>query len=355
MREYGHGGDIYGQKNILDFSASLNPVGMPFEIVEAVRRSALESSPYPDPQLRRLKEAGAARLDAPSQSLVFGNGASDLIFRICLGLKPRKALIEEPAFSEYQRALDLVGCEVFHHSQTRENGFVTQADSLTEAISCAQPDLIFIGCPSNPAGTMVDKEDMVKICDCAKYAGSVVVIDRSFIHFAEGEDEYFFIEETLKRDNVILLDSMTKIFAMAGLRLGFMIAGDKAICEAVENCLQPWPVSRPAEEAGIAAFGVGPEFFAKTKRYVAKERQFLLDGLNALGMETFRSEANYVFFRSPVSLSGLKDRGILLRNCGNYWSLDESYYRAAVRTHQENEVLMDALKEILKEKGETDG
>ena len=71
MREYGHGGDIYGQKNILDFSASLNPVGMPFEIVEAVRRSALESSPYPDPQLRRLKEAGAARLDAPSQSLVF--------------------------------------------------------------------------------------------------------------------------------------------------------------------------------------------------------------------------------------------------------------------------------------------
>ncbi len=355
MREYGHGGDIYGQTNILDFSASLNPVGMPYEIVDAVRKSALESSPYPDPQLRRLREVASDRLGVPADSLVFGNGASDLIYRICLALRPEKALIEEPAFSEYQKGLELAGCEIFHHAQTRENGFRTDADGLMKAICEVRPNIIFMGCPSNPAGTMVDRIDLAMICDCAKNTGAAVVIDRSFIHFVEGEDESFFREETLERDNVILLDSMTKIFAMAGLRLGFMITGNAGICEAVENSLQPWPVSRPAEEAGIAAFGVGPEFFAKTKRYVTKERAYLLEGLGSLGMETFDPRANYVFFRSPVDLEGLKDRGILLRNCGNYRSLDGSYYRAAVRTHEENEALLEALRDVLREKEESDG
>ncbi len=352
MREYGHGGDIYGQKNILDFSASLNPVGMPYEIVDAVMRSARECSPYPDPQMRRLMEAASGRLNVPAEYLVFGNGASDLIYRICLGLRPKRALIEEPAFSEYEKGLELAGCEIFHHFQTKENGFETDTDSLIRSITDIKPDLIFTGCPSNPAGTVMSKQDLIQICDSAKKANSTVVIDRSFIHFVEGNDEFFFNAETIERDNVILLDSMTKIFAMAGLRLGYMISGNSETCRKVENVMQPWPVSRPAEEAGIAAFSVGPEFFAKTKRYVAKERTFLAESLKALGMEVFGSEANYLFFRSPSDISGLSERGIILRNCGNYRSLDESYHRAAVRTHEENEALINALKDILREKEE---
>lgn len=341
MREYGHGGDVYGKKNMLDFSASLNPLGMPREIAEAVGKSASESLAYPDPHMRRLREAASVRLGVPAGSLVFGNGASDLIFRICLALKPVKALIEEPAFSEYEKGLELVGCEVFHHAQTEENGFRTDAESLIQAIHEVRPDMVFLGCPSNPAGTMVSEEDLARICDCAP----IIVIDRSFIHFVEGEGEDFFVQETIERNNVILLDSMTKIFAMAGLRLGFLITGGDEIRAKIENCLQPWPVSRPAEDAGVAAFGLKDEFFEESKRYVAEERNYLMENLRALGMKVFDSEANYVFFRSPVGLEWLKEKGILLRNCGNYYSLDDSFWRAAVRTHEENERLIEAIKE----------
>ncbi|MBQ7703173.1 MAG: histidinol-phosphate aminotransferase family protein, partial [Firmicutes bacterium] len=253
------------------------------------------------------------------------------------------------AFSEYQKGLELVGCHVLHHSQPRENEFRTDAESLMGFIAATRPDMVFLGLPSNPTGTMIEKEDLIRICDCAEDAGAVVVIDRSFVHFVENKSKYFFKSEALSRKNVILLDSMTKIFAMAGLRLGYMITGNDEIVSKVENCLQPWPVSSPAEDAGIAAFEVGPGFFEETKRYVAEERTHLESGLRMLGMEVFESQANYVFFRSPRDLEGLKEKGILLRNCGNYWSLDDSYYRAAVRTHEENERLLFELYELLKE------
>lgn len=343
-----HGGNIYKyDKKMYDFSANLNPLGMPEACKEAIVKNILSYENYPDPFNRELKKAMSDYMNLPEEYFCFGNGAADIIFRITLAFKPRKALIAGPTFAEYRQALEISGCETVDFLMSEEEGFCLYADRLTEQIG-EDTDMLFICNPNNPTGIPVSKEDMLKIAKACEISGTVLVVDECFSDFIKEEEKYSILENIQELGNTIILKAFTKIYAMAGLRLGFSICSNKKFTEKIEETLQPWSVSTVASKAGCAALQ-DRSFVEKTKKYIEKERNYLIKNLCDMGIKTYDSAANYIFFRCEKDIiRPLLEKKILIRSCGNYIGLDDSYYRIAVRTHRENEIFVEALEDIVK-------
>lgn len=337
-----HGGDIYSRKIDLDFSANINPLGTPQSVRNAVARSADFAANYPDPNCTELKKAISARENVPAESVVCGNGAADLIYRIALTLKPKKALVTAPTFSEYQKALETIGCDVSCHTLSESSDFHLD-DSVIDAIG--GKDIVFICSPNNPVGNVVDRNVMEKIISKCRAENAVLVIDHCFMDFVAEQEKYSVLPIY---KNVIILKAFTKIYAMAGLRLGYLLCADSELCERIADCGQSWSVSIPAQMAGIAALNED-EYVKKSVSLIRREREYLSQTLTALGFKAYPSKANFILFRCglPLDKMLLKEK-IAVRNCGNYEGLGEGYFRIAVRNHDENTRLIDAIERVIK-------
>lgn len=337
-----HGGNIYKfDHKVYDFSANLNPLGMPEEVKRAIIDNIDKYESYPDPFNRELIEGISRFHQVPVERICCGNGAADVIFRMALALRPKKALIVSPTFSEYQEAMDVVGCSVTHYLMKEEMGFTLQKD----VFDCIDDslDMMFICNPNNPTGIPVDREMMLAIASKCKSVGATLVIDECFSQFMDSEERFSVMDSIGNLDNVIILKAFTKIYAMAGLRLGYCICGNSAVADRTNNTLQPWSVSTVASKAGVAALKLDG-FIEKTKDYIRENRAFLVDGLRRLGYKVYDTQANYIFFRSEEDLiKPLLSHDIMVRSCANYITLDEHYYRVAVRTREENEYLLQQL------------
>lgn len=340
-----HGGNIYKfDHRVTDFSANLNPLGMPEEVKRAVIENMDAYSSYPDPFNRELTAALAEYHSVGEERIVCGNGAADLIFRAALALRPRRAVIVSPTFSEYEEALRTAGCSVDHFLLKEENGFRVGRDVLQAPDEGC--DMVFLCNPNNPTGIPVEKELVLELAERCRTCGAVLMIDECFAEFLEEEERYSVMEHIENLPGVIILKAFTKIYAMAGLRLGYCICGDKRIAEKIAGTLQPWSVSTPASKAGTAALKL-EGFVEKTKTYVAENREYLTEGLRALGYKVYKGKANYIFFRSEQELAEpLAAFDIMVRSCANYITLDEHYYRIAVRTREENMYFLQCLKAV---------
>ncbi len=346
----GHGGDIYSRYDIkysdkiTDFSANINPFGMPHEIRKAIIDHVDDYSVYPDPLCRDLTSLMAEKKGLREENIVFGNGAADIIYRIAVALKPKKALLLAPTFSEYEDALKVVDCEVRYFTLLRENGFKI-TDEYTDMIDSGT-DMIFICNPNNPTGVLTNKDLLGKILKKASENSVTVVIDECFMDFVNDEPQSM-LGEIQNYPNLIILGAFTKMYAMAGLRLGYMFCGSEKIVEKIKNAAQPWSVSTVASVAALAALEM--EWYEeKTREYVASQRAYLTKELRKLGYEPFESHANYILFYSPdVSIKAkLEEYGILIRSCDNYHGLDGHYFRIAVKLEEENMDLIRCLKKI---------
>ena len=342
-----HGGNIYKyERKMHDFSANLNPLGMPEEVKEAIIGNICAYEAYPDTENRELTAAVSGASGVPGDFLAFGNGAADLIFRLSLYLKPEKTLIISPTFAEYEEAAKAAGSEISRYFLTEETGF--RYDEGAEEAVTDGTNLVFICNPNNPTGIPVEKEKMRSLASRCREKGAVLVIDECFSDFLEEEERYSFLPFMEDFKNVIILKAFTKIFAMAGLRLGYAISSDGKLIEGIKGTLQPWAVNTPASKAGAAAAGLS-DFVRKTKEYVKEEREYLVSAFANLGLKTYGSKANYVLVKSGVDLKKeLEGFDIMVRSCGNYPGLDNSYFRFAVRTRKENEYLIECLKNIFR-------
>lgn len=340
-----HGGNIYKfDHKVYDFSANLNPLGMPEAVKQAIISNIEKYESYPDPFNRELIRE-ISRFHQTKEDLVCcGNGAADIIFRSTLALRPTKALIVSPTFSEYQEALEVVSCQIDHYLLKEENGFRMQED-LFDALDSSY-DMMFICNPNNPTGIPVEKETMLRLAkECAE-KDIYLMIDECFSEFLDEEEKYSLMRHIHQLEKVIILKAFTKIYAMAGLRLGYCICSDEKTADLINGCLQPWSVSTPASKAGVAAMQLDG-FVEETKAYVRENRKYLLRGLTELGYQTYEPKANYVFFRSEEDLiAPLADFDIMIRSCSNYITLDEHYYRIAVRTREENEYFLRSLAQV---------
>lgn len=347
--EYTHGGDIesyirkYG-KRPLDFSANINPLGLNHKVKEAIINGLDDLAPYPDPFCRGLREKTAAYENVKEEYILFGNGAADLIFRIALATKPKKALLLAPTFSEYEQALQTVDCGIEYYFLKEDKGF-----SLDEAIvdKLNHIDILFLCNPNNPTGIAEEKESIIKILKKCKEKNIILVLDECFNDFLEEPEKYSLKNELGAFDNLIILKSFTKFFAMAGIRLGYLLTSNMEILEKLYYAAQPWAVSTIAQIAGIASLS-DSAYMENTKALIKEERAYLKTALSNIGFKVYPSMANYIFFSSDIkSLRQLtEDKGILIRSCGNYKGLSDNYYRIAVRSRKENEAIIKAFTEI---------
>lgn len=345
-----HGGNIYKfDEKMYDFSANLNPLGMPDECKSAIKDNISLYENYPDPFNRQIKAAISSKVNLPESYFCFGNGAADIIFRIVLAFKPKKALIVSPTFAEYAQALSTVNCHIDNYMLTDEDGFNLNVDSFINHID-DNLDIVFLCNPNNPTGIVLEKEDVLKIATACKQVDSILVVDECFSEFLSNEEKYSIVNNIEHYDNTIILKAFTKIYAMAGLRLGYSICSNHFLTEKIEETLQPWSVSTVASKAGCAALELH-EFVDKTKKYIEEERNYLLRELSEIGVTTYNSKANYIFFRCEDNIvDPLISKKIIIRSCKNYVGLDERYYRIAVRTHEENQYFIQSLKSVIEEK-----
>jgi len=326
----------------LDFSVSVNPLGMPDAVREALIVHVGEYTRYPDPECRELRTAIAAHENVPENRVLCGNGAADLIYRLCYALAPRKALVCAPTFSEYERALEQVGCQAAHHILTVGNGFALTEDIEERLVPGI--DTLFLCHPNNPTGRLIPADLLKRILRRAHKNNTTVIVDECFLDFTDGVSAGQYLEET---PGLAVLKAFTKIYAMAGLRLGYLLTSDRALINSVNASAQCWSVSVPAQIAGVAALGCA-DWLDATRRLVEEERRFLSERLSGLGITVFPSDANYLLMRCEQPLyAPLLERGILIRSCENFKGLDASYFRAGIKTRMENTCLIQAVKEII--------
>ncbi len=350
MADLIHGGDIEGYKleygrEPLDFSANCNPLGIPESVPEAIYDAVKSADRYPDPLCRRLRRALSDKIGVPMEQILCGNGAADLIFRLAQARTPKTALVTAPTFAEYELALETVGCSVLHHTLFKEEGF-----HLTESIIgriTPDIDMVFICSPNNPTGLTVEPDLLSRILKSCKENGTMLIVDECFNSFLDAPERYSLKSRLPDYYNLLILDAFTKLYGMAGVRLGWCVTKNTQLLEDMKNAGQPWGVSSLAQAAGLAALREDG-YVAKARALVKKERAYLLSELNRLGIKPLGGEANYIFFYTDIpDLAGkLRTQDILIRNCSNYAGLTEGYYRIAVRTHEENVKLIEALSEV---------
>lgn len=347
-----HGGDIYSEqnkgsgKNLVDYSANVNPLGLPASVKEAIKNSIRNCVNYPDPLCRELTEKLARYLNVKKEQLFISNGAADVLFKLALALKPRRAVLLAPTFADYEKALRTVDCKFTYYDLQEENNFVAENDLLKKINS--RVDLVVICNPNNPTGKLMDKDLLLELLEKCCRTGTRLLVDECFMDFVDTEKAYSLSSKLEKYHNLIILKAFTKTYAMPGLRLGYCITADAELIKGLHENGQDWNVSVPAQAAGIAALDE-ENYLLASKELIRIERQYLTAQLEALGAKTFGSEANYVFFKleKPVNLAEcLRKYGFLIRECDNYHNLGSTYYRIAVKTRYTNRALIKAIKEV---------
>ena len=338
-----HGGDIYTHPNVLDYSANINPLGTPATILEAACAGVRESDHYPDPECRELVAALGSHEGISKGQIACGNGAADLIFSLCLARKPKKALLIAPSFYEYEQALRAVDCDIRYHVLKVEHGFHLGEDYL-DALS-DDIDIAFLCNPNNPTGILTENDLLLKILERCRDKDIFFVLDECFNDFLNDPAAHTMKNELARFPNFFILKAFTKIYAMAGLRLGYGLTANEDLLAKMKACSQPWSVSIPAQKAGIAALKEAA-YVKETLKLIARERRYLREALSEAGLKVFDSAANYLFFQGPPSLhQHFLSKNIMIRDCSNYLGLAPGFYRIVVKGHSDNEKLIAALKE----------
>lgn len=354
MYKYQHGGDIYtagmtaGGREFVDYSANINPLGLPAGVRRAIKSALGKCVNYPDPFCRKLAAAAADFLGVRPEHIFFGNGAADVLFRLALALRPKRALLLAPTFADYEKALRSVDCEIEYFGLKPEEDFHVDSgilERITDGV-----DMVVICNPNNPTGQLCSRSLLEAVLDRCRSCGARLLVDECFMDFVDVVKAFSLRDLLDDYRSLIILKAFTKTFAIPGVRLGYCLSGDEKLHVRLHECGQDWSVSVLAQEAGIAALKE-TEYLKKSFALIAGERAYLKRELKKLGAEVYGSEANYIFFRleEPADLAErLRSRGYLIRSCANYHNLDGSYYRIAVKTRALNRGLVKALKEAVR-------
>ncbi|WMJ75772.1 MULTISPECIES: threonine-phosphate decarboxylase CobD [unclassified Sedimentibacter] len=349
-----HGADIYtaaekngsGINEILDFSSNINPLGIPDSVKSACINSIEYSNRYPDINSSELIRSIASVEKVPTSFIFASNGAAEAIYRIAFFLMPKKGLVTAPAFSEYESALKAVGADINYYNLGEEYEFKIKDNILNHINN--DTDIVFLCNPNNPTGQITDIKTTEKIIDKCMKSGATVVIDECFLDFVENKESLSSVRLMNKYNNLIVLKAFTKIYAIPGIRLGYCMSSKRDVINGLKSSGPPWNVSNIAQAAGIAALKER-EYVSRTVSYIKEQRNYMLSELNKLNIKAYNSNANYILFKifNDVDLKEeLLKKNILIRSCSNYKNFDRSYYRIAVKSKNENKLLIKALYEI---------
>ena len=356
-----HGGEIldaagksgFRREEILDFSSSVNPLGPSEKALEAAKNSFREIPAYPDSNSNELRQAIADHFNGLSKgNVVVGNGSTELMYLFAEAFmkKGDTAVIPAPTFGEYESAVRKTG-ETPKFVRLDKN-FNVDADVFAREMVGAK--IVFLCNPNNPTSILIPSETLTGIIEEALEQDSLVFLDEDFLEFVENEKALSMINKIKAYPNLFILRSFTKIFGLTGLRIGYGIASEEII--NVLLCAKiPWNVNCLAQAAAVVALK-DEEHLRVTRELIKNEKAFLSTELEKIkSFKVFPPDANFFFIdirKSGLTATKLKDKllhqGILIRDCTSFRELDPYYIRVAVKTREENERLIEALKRTVK-------
>ena len=356
-----HGGDIYNNSVDIDFSVNLNPyelAGADERAVKDAIAEGIESAVcYPDIRQRDVRAAIAETEGVTADQVYAGSGASQLIMAVTNLVNPKKALLIDPCYSGYEHALASVcDCNIVRYPLKEESGFgITPevADAITD-----DTDILFIQDPVNPTGQNVEDFVLEAILDRAKEHDVTVVLDNSFLALSsKADDEAHDRNRSYvnKYNNLFIISSYTKNFALPGLRMGYIMSTKQNI-DALIPYLPEWNISSIASSVmkACADISARSDYLAQSRAYIEKERRYLTGALSSLGFIVFDSDTVFILIKDvkglcPDLYERLLKRRILIRRCDDFYCLDKSFYRIAVRGHEDNMILTDEIRNIINE------
>ena len=352
MNRFTHGGNIYDAPaphgEWMDFSANINPLGLSESVREAIEGGIPNLIHYPDPAAKELKRAVADHYGAPVESIVLGNGGAELFYVLFHALRPKRLLLPIPSFSEYERAALSAGTEISYVRLREEDSFALPEDDLIADMRAG--DCLLVGNPNNPTGNLVGVGVWERLLRAAEGKDVLVVADESFMDFREDAADYAARTLAGQSRHLIVVQSMTKFFALPGLRLGFAVA-DPETAWRLEAAKDPWNVNLLAQRAGVAALS-DDAFRKMTLAWLREERSFLFGAFREMSdLKAYEPTVNFILLRLGTSLgraadfcARMREQGILLRDCSNYPGLDDTFVRVAVKMRAENEKLLKTFR-----------
>ncbi|WKY47427.1 aminotransferase class I/II-fold pyridoxal phosphate-dependent enzyme [Eubacteriaceae bacterium ES3] len=340
-----HGGYFGERADMIDFSVNINPLGIPQGIKEKLKEGIDTLVDYPEITGQTALEKLAAEISKRPDQLILGNGAIELIYLLARSMAGKKALIIQPTFNEYSRALKLYGCEVSELVLTKEEGFRLTADKLKTALVEEKPDLLFLCNPNNPTGVIYSNDQIKEWMNIPDWE-MTWFFDESFMDFT---GQLGMLSEDLDQGNFFVLKSLTKFYALPGLRIGYG-AGNPKIIEGMMRYKEPWTVN----SLGLIALSQvyqEKDFAKKTIALINSERERVYRELQEISaFEVFKSATDFhlCLIKSGVSSLKLKNdieqAGMSLRTCEDFSGLDQSYFRIAIKSSQANHRLIEFLK-----------
>lgn len=371
-----HGGNIFQFAHeqriepyeVVDFSANINPLGPSQRGLDALNAQLRYISHYPDATNDDVLNAIADTYGMDKHQIIVGNGAAELLYAICRLPGYTGAFVPAPGFSEYKEALEASKIpvrDIFYRPREDDNGkpyFEVPYLALeTFAAELKGQDgriIIFLGNPNNPDGTLLDKDHIRTVASMLKDANSLLVIDESFIDFV-GNDPLQDNEHSIRSlvnefDNIIVVHSFTKFYAVPGLRIGAAFTNETLITQ-LQQYIPSWSVNTLAQAYTKAALN-DVDYIKRTKQELNEERAFMYNALDAIeGITVYPPSANFMLFQ--VNQEGitanyineeLKKYNMIVRNCDSYVGLTNHWVRIAIKDHDTNIKLVDKLTDILK-------
>lgn len=354
-----HGGNVYAAaresgrslRRLLDFSASVNPLGPSPRAVRAIRSGLVSMLHYPDPDCVQLREALAKRYGLTAECFLLGNGSSELIQLLPDALSIRRALVIGPTFSEYARAVLLQGGQVSRLDAERAGRYQPPMRETLAALHAARDgvDAVFVCNPNSPTGQAVSNGELREVVQTAGRHGIWVVLDEAFVDYCE---ERSLLREVAQHSHLIVLRSFTKFYALPGLRIGYL-AGAPEIVRRIRDRQVPWSVNALAQAAALASLS-DIRYARRSLAFMRTERPALTKQLGQLPDVTVHpSAANFLMVELPCGMTAsaltgaLRRDGILIRDCSRVPGLTEQTVRIAVRTSRENRRLVAAFRRVL--------
>ncbi len=356
-KEHFHGSDLekiektYGirKEDIISFAANVNPLGISSNLKKTLADHIDAITGYPDRDYTSLRECIGRYVHSDPDNIVVGNGSTELISLFIKITHPKKALIVGPTYSEYEREVALEGGRSHYFSLTEAGEFRLDTSLLTEELS-HNVDLLILCNPNNPTSSIIRQEQMREILDYCKRKSITVLVDETYVEFAEEPDDVSSVLLTKYYNNIIILRGTSKFFAAPGLRLGYAICGNKDLLKEINQKKNPWTINSLAAIAGEIMFR-DRDYIRETRRLIASERTRICRALEASpNYKVFQSHANFVLvkiesenFTSEDVFNAAIQKNLMIRDCSTFPFLSNKYFRICFLLPEQNDALLNVL------------
>src|SRR6266850_3421218 len=354
-----HGGNIYKVaqeqripvERIMDFSASINPLGPPASVLRTIRSALKQIVHYPDPDCWQLRQELSQQCGVNSDMILVGNGSTELIHLLPRVLGIKSALIIGPTFEEYAQALMATGSLVQYVHARREERFRPPVNDVLRELSAKRTrfDAVFLCNPNNPTGQVMNRPAIYELAEMVERQHGWLIVDEAFIDYCQEQTVVSMLRE---HPRMVVVRSLTKFYALPGLRIGYLLGASKVV-DQLKDRQPPWSVNSLAQEVSCAVLQ-DYAYAIKSRAFMKNERTRFVRGLRSLSsLRVYSSAANFVLIELPASICAgevtdrLASERLLVRNCSTLPGLTTQMIRVAIRTVKENRRLLTALAACL--------